>query len=340
VRPEDARAAALRARELGAQGWRVECVLALCAQQLGERDEAYRRAEAALADLPPDAPGANAALVLAIFAEGRQRAIADAVRAKKEWPGSWMSDVNAAYSVLARHPLGTDAQVVSHHDFLKWFGARAQATQVLEEGLARFPSSWLLHDRLRGQLLRQHGVAGLEPHYDAWLARPDAPAGLSSFAGYAALVAAEFYRRRGEPDAALSAYGRGIAHYERWSTEFPDERAAADHYVAMAMAGRARVHLERGEEAAALEQLLESFQRRPQAAASLDGLNLSPVDTARTLLARLREQGDEAAAGRLDAALAALDPDLLQPQAYERAIPGGASPDARRFGGRRERTPR
>ena len=112
--------------------------------------------------MPSGEGGWSAMAALAIFAQAREDTIRRAVRAKEDWPAEWLTDVNAAYSVLARHPLGTDAQIVAHHDFLRRLGAGGQAARVLDEGLARFPDSWELHARLRGRILWEKGVGGLE----------------------------------------------------------------------------------------------------------------------------------------------------------------------------------
>jgi tetratricopeptide (TPR) repeat protein len=265
--------------------------------------------------------------MLELFAQSRQAAIAQAVRDRTEWPAQWLADVDAAYTVLVRHPVGTDRQALMHYDFVNWFGAAARADQILEEGLTRFPGSSDLHDRLRARLLRTRGVFGLESEYEARLAAlaaaPDASPGalaeLESFAGYASLVAAEFQRRGGQDEAAQAAYDRGIRHYERSLAGDPER---ADHYIALALAGRARVAFERGDEARAVDELLSSFARRSQAAATLDGLNVSAVDTARLLAGRLREEDRQDLLAVLERALAALDPELLAPPAYERNEPG------------------
>ena len=86
----------------------------------------------------------------------------------------------------------------------------------------------------------------------------------------------------------------------------------------------------------ALDGLLAAFKRKPDAAATLDGLNISPVDTARMLLQRLknRNQGDLAA--KLQAALDQLDPELLLLPAYEGEGPRRPSRDGRRRRPRRD----
>jgi hypothetical protein len=329
---EDAHRAALRAEALGASGWRVDAAVAQAAYELGDVDQAYKRAERAVAAMPAGSGERSAMAALALFAQSRQRAIARAVRAKETWPAEWLTDVHAAYSVLARHPLGTDAQVAAHQDFLRALGASAAADEALDAGLRRFPESWLLHDRLRGRILAEKGAAGLEPAYEAMLRAEGASPNLEWFAGYASMVAAEFHRRAAGEGETLAAYERAIAHYERWIEANAESRATADHYVALALAGRARLALERGDHAAALDEILASFERRPEAAASLDGLGIHPVGTAQMLMARLKDAGDAERAARLQAALDALDPALLELPAFEREGPGDG---ARGRGGRR-----
>ncbi len=330
---EDAHRAAVQAEELGAAGWRVNAVIGLSAYYLGNVEEAYARAEAAAGDIPSGAEEWSAIATLALFAEARQKAIAEAVREKKEWPGQWLTDVNAAYSVIARHPIGTDAHVAAHHDFLKSLGALGPASRVLDEGLARFPDSRPLHDRLRARILEEKGVEGLETAYEERLRQPDAAKNLEWFAGYASLVAAEFHRRAGNGPEALAAYDRAIAHYERNIEKNPETRATADHYVALALAGRARLAFETGDHERAVAELLASLERKPEAAATQDGLNLSPADTARTLLARLKDLDLDDLVTRLETALGKLDPELLRLPAYERDGPPGE-----RRAGRRGRT--
>lgn len=326
----DARQTALAAEELGAYGWRVNAVVALTAKALGGSEEAHARAEAAVSTMPPGEAGRNAVGVLGIFAEARRQTIARAVREKRDWQswsrafegtGQWLTDLHAAYSVLERHPLGNDEHVMSHYDYLRLLGAAGQASRVLDEGLARFPDSPILHDRLRGRILREKGPGGLEAYYEARLREQDVPQNLEWYAGYASIVAAEFHRRRGHEAEAIAAYDRGIAHYERNVASNPESRETADHFVALALAGRARVALEREDFENAVKEIQASFARNPSAAASLDGLGISPVDTAKMLLARLQERKLGGLATTVEAELGKLDPELLRLPAYERELP-------------------
>ncbi len=318
---EDARRAARKAEELGASGWRLDAAAGIAAYYLGELSEAHERVERAVQELPSGAADWNAMAVLELFADGRKKAIAKAVREKREWPREWISDVHATHAILADHPLGSDAHVAGHHDFLVWFGAPGQAERVLDAGLERFPDSWALHTRLRSRVLRARGVQGLETAYAERMARSDSSPNIVWYAGYAALVEAEYRRRAGEPEQALEAYGRGIALYERAIEANPEGRDSCDHYIALALAGRSRLAFERGDHEKAVAQLLASLERRAQAAASLDGLGLSAVATAQMILARLVEEEREELAETVRAALDALDPELLELPAFERQGP-------------------
>jgi hypothetical protein len=320
---EDVRRAARRAEELGATSWRVDAVLALAAYYLEDRDTADARAEAAVGALPAGEESWNAMAVLALFAQARQKAVFRAVRSKEEWPGEWLTDVNAAYSILARHPLGAPEYVISHHDFLRYLGAGGAAARVLDEGLLRFPDSPLLHAGLRSRILREKGVDGLLSVYDEMRGAPGEHPDLEWYAGYAAIVAAEFHRRAASGEEALAAYETAIACYGRCAEENRESQGNVDHYVAIAIAGRARLALEREEYETALAELLASFARKPEAAATLDGLGLSAVATAQTLLARLREGERSDLIAQLQAALDGLDPALLELPAFERDGPRG-----------------
>jgi tetratricopeptide (TPR) repeat protein len=333
----DARSSAFEAERLGARGPRTDAVIALASAELGEPEVARQRALAAidggLLKLGDDATPTEAATgpeldpvsvskLLRLFADARQRAIRAAFRAGDKWPSQWLSDVNAAYSALARDGWIDENALIEHHDFLRWLGATARANAVLDDALARFPASAALHERLRTRLLWDSGPDGLESGYDDRLAKraPESAATsrLEWFAGYASLVAAEHHRRRGEFDAALASYRRAAEHYQRDLSRFPAELDTTHHYLALGLAGEARVLLERGDLRTASEKLLAAIALRPESAASLDGLGITPVATAKMLREKLLVAGDADGGARVQAALDALDPALLEPPPSER----------------------
>jgi tetratricopeptide (TPR) repeat protein len=298
---EDARRAAREAEALGASGWRLHTVVALSAYYCGEVQEAYTRAAVAVKELPPGEPSWMSMAVVTIFAESRWKAIKQAVREGKEWSPEWLADVHAAYSILLRHPLGTDGQVVWHYDFLDWLGANRRASSILREGLARFRDSPPLHERLRERILKDEGPDALEAAYEAMA--KEAPEAIAPFAGLASMAAAEEHRRARRFEQAIAAYGRAIDRYGR------DDAAAA-----LALAGRARVAFQLGDDGRALEDTLLSLARSPASAGTLDGMGITPGETAQAVLARLKEAKRDDLAARLEAALATVDPELLRPR--------------------------
>ncbi|HGY91224.1 MAG TPA: hypothetical protein ENK43_08645 [Planctomycetes bacterium] len=323
----DALDAAKRAQAAGAQGWKLERILTAVHYNRGELQDARKHAVEAMRNPPENPRSWDSMVVLGLFAEARREAIRTAVLAGKDWPAAWLRDLDATYDLLAKHPHGDDTQVAAHVDFLTWLRAWRKARRALVQGLERFPASPLLHDRFRLQVLRSQGFRALEGAYARLLARPDAHPMLPWFAGYATLVAAEFHRRKSEYEEALKAYDRAITRFERAIAKMSrDVEDSSRHFIAMAHAGKARVAYEIGDDAAALEELLAAFKTRMRSANILDGLNISAVDTAKMLRARLQEKKDTTLLPRLEEALGRLDPDLLALPAYEGKGPRGSRP--------------
>jgi hypothetical protein len=314
---EDARRAAEKAEALGATGWQVNTILALADYYQGALREAYERAEAAVKDLPPGEPSWNTMAVLTIFAEGKYRAIKQAAREGRRWPGRWLADLDSAYSALLHHPLATEDQVTWHYDFLVWLAAKDRATKFLRACMERFPDSRLLHDRLRDRLLTDTGPQGLEAYYEAMLKEPSPTRNLRWFAGYASLVAAEVERRANRFDNAVAAYGRSLTFFEGASADNPEWKDSADHYSALALAGRARIAYERKDYEAAVADIIACFARRADTVSARDGLSITPAATAKMLLARLEEQKLMDLAAKLAEAMSRLDPELLKPREDE-----------------------
>jgi tetratricopeptide (TPR) repeat protein len=311
---EDARIAAGRAEKLDATPWRVNTVKALAAYYTGDSETAYRYAAAAVKDLPPGEPGWNAMAVLTVFGEGRFKAIKEAAKANEKWPPEWLTDLEAAYTALLHHPLSTDGQVLWHYDLLEWLGVKDRAQAVLESGLERFPGSTALHQRLRLSLLRTKGVREMQAAYEDLIDVEAPDSNLLWYAGYASVVAGDFYRRRGLEAPALAAYDRAIELYGRASGAVPAWKEAADKTVALALAGRARLAYERGDDETATADIIASFDRSPGSVGTRDDLGITPAATAQMLMARLLEREKRDLVSALEAAIAKLDPALLVPE--------------------------
>jgi tetratricopeptide (TPR) repeat protein len=235
------------------------------------------------------------------------------VKEGKNWPPEWLSDLHSAYTILLRHPLGTDGQVLWHYELLDWLGAHRRASRVLREGIARFRDSPGLHARLRDRILKWRGPDALEAAYDKLLEEHQDPARLEPFAAEASVAAAEQHRKQKEYEKARGAYGRAIAHYERAVEANAGNRALADPAIALVLAGRARVSFQLNDDEGALADILASFARAPNLAGTRNGMNETPGETAQYLLARLKEEGKTEEAARLEKALSGLDQELLRP---------------------------
>lgn len=325
MRCKDALEAAAAARELGVASWRVDAVTGLAANQLGDAELSAPAILRALQTMlsSPDAAASDTAAgwigmgTLSLAADLRMGEIFAAARADEAWPKEWMSEVNAAFDLLAQHPLGTEQQVAKHHDFLVRMGARGRAFEMLTRGVATHEGSWDLHARLRDRLLMKSGVKGMEQTYAAMTGRPGASASVAWYAGYAGMVAGEFRRRRSQNEAALASYDKAIAHFAQAIERDPSVESTAAHYCAMSLAGKAAVKLEQDKLAEATDLLIASFQRWPRAANALDGMNASAVTTSNFVSARLAWAGMDEDAARLAEAREGLPTELLAPPAFE-----------------------
>ena len=261
-------------------------------------------------------------VVLALFGEMRQKAIVKAIEEKKDWPKQWLTDVHAAYAVLARHPLGDDNHVAVHYDFLKWLGAGGQAGARPRRRARALPGFGLParppaqpHRPGEGRRRPRAGVRA------AGSRRRTRRASLEWFAGLASIRAAEYQRRTRQSDEALApttARSRTSRRAARRPIPTSAPRAGnADRARASAAARASRSSARTYEKTLDRAPGLDHPQR-PAAFATPDGLNISPADTARMLSARLKEHKRDDLAAKLEAALAKLDPELLKLPAYER----------------------
>ena len=308
-----ARAAELGGDDPGGPDWRAQGVRALVEYYTGDPDAAYTDAAPAVKAMPPGEPSWAAMALLTVFAESRFKAIKAAVQERQKWPAELLTDLDAAYSVLLQHPLGTDAQVAWHYDFLLWLRAHRRASRVLDKGIERFPNSSVLHNRFRDRVLNRDGIDALEAAYAKLLEGEDHARDLEWFAGYATMVVGDYHRRAGRAQDALDAYGRAIPLFERAIERNPGSRTSSDRFVAFALAGRSRMAFQLGDLAAAMTDVLASFARDTDAAGARDGAGVTPVETAQIILAKLRvdERTDEAVV--LEKALSELPPEYLLP---------------------------
>jgi len=301
--------------------WMPHAVVAIANNYLGESATALAAAQRAVSLLPPGETSWNAFAVLSIFADGRRTAIRKAADAHSPWPPAWLSEEQSAFAVLSKHPLATATEVMRHYDFLVSLGAVAPASRALQQGLQRHENSAGLHERFRLLLVAENGVDGVEPAYETWLQRADAAQYLRWFAGQASLFTAEQLRKVNRLQDADGAYQRALQHFAAQTAAAPETAANSATFEVLAMAGRARIALETGNTNAALTLILAAFEHQPEAAATLDGQNVSAVGVAKKILAALQEAEDAERAQELQDALDALsdlDTGLLELPEFER----------------------
>ena len=306
---------------LGVDAWKLDATRALIAYfRDGDPARAYSIAETVVPNVPNDG-GWPAIACLGLLAEHRRAQITAAIRARADWPPEWLGDMDSAYQVIARHPLGTDRHIVTHYDFLVWMRAWRPAAQLLDLGLDRFPASAVLHDRLRTRALRD-GTAGLLATYTNLRQQHPENANIVWFAGYADIVAAESHRRQLQHEQSTAAYDRAVASLRHSRTLDPAtiSEPAVDHYIAICMAGKARVAFAQRDLERAAAEIIAAIAYRPDTADALDGLNINAVGTAKLIRSACVEAEFDILVERLDAALASLRPEQRALPAFERGV--------------------
>lgn len=302
---QDADRFAAKALELDAANSDAAALRARALHLLGRADAAGGLAAQALPALIADAGSSLAATMLEIIANASLARVYERLEGDADRPATAITDAHSAFIVLARHPAGTPAQVLAHARMLTFLGTQRACAVTLRAGVQRFPYSRELHEQLRVQALAIGGPQALLNAYDGIEVAADQAADIAWFDGYAALVAAEEWRRAGQPANAEAAYRRADQRLRTSAYARPDYADSANHFIVLAGAGRARLLLDAGDNAA-VPSLLEAIALRPQSWESKDGLDDSPQAVARALRAKLVAAGNEELVGKLDAGLAAL----------------------------------
>ena len=287
---EDARSAAGRAMPDA----RAHGLYAVASFLLNDMQGAADNAAIALPGLVGRAGSGLAAEVLDAFAQARTRALYDAMNAEPagvDWPGTWIADIRAAYAALLGHPAATETQALAYVQVLDVLEARGLEEEAIEAALKRFPESSALHGWRRSAILRDHGADMLELAYSQRPTDPEQAAVYDWYAGLATLVAAEWRIQNREREAALGSYERALARLRASAKARPEFESSASYYACMALAGRARLFVEKGELDGALASARMALDASSTARVQPDGLGHTPEDTARLVQAALREAG-------------------------------------------------
>lgn len=281
---QDALEQAEQAEALGAKDWRALSIQGLSLYYLKEEKASQEKILQAVRLLPEKLADWNSLATLSLFTSHRRHQLKSALKEKRNWPASWMEELQTSALQLLTHPLATEDLAVEHYDFLVQFGAYGpHSWDYLKKSLEHLGDSWELHARARTALLFSKGPQGLETFYETqtpW------------YAGLAHISTAEHHRKQSQFSQAKNAYKKARVSFGE----------AESTYQALIESGLARMEMEAGHLTESADHLFATFRLDPKAAEILDGLNVSARMTAVTLLARLEEQGENSVAERLRAA--------------------------------------
>lgn len=214
-----------------------------------------------------------------------------------------LARVLQATTALAAHDaLGepTAAQAVTLYDTV---GLRHLARRAAVALLERFPGSLQGHHVFRNRLLADFDSVRLRAEYDAFLEKHADRADAAWYAGYAELMIAEVRVREKDGPAARTAYEQAIARFTRSVEQNQDYADNSNHFVVLALAGRAIVRFEAGDDAGAVDDLLRAAALRPASLDQKDGLGRDPRGLILRVARTLKTNGKKELAERLEALL-------------------------------------
>lgn len=237
-----------------------------------------------------------ACYALDTLSKARRSQLYQSVPADQDWPLTHVADVVAAGQALLAHPYLTQQMATELLDFLDWCGGYWLEGQENRRALARLPYDAGVHQRLRAQILRDEGADAVGRVYGALDFGPEAQATIDWYAGAAHLDAATHCVNGRSLDRAQKQYGMVVDKMAAAIRSAPGFADSANHYVAFAHSGLARLALDRGDLDAADRSIRDALRARVASAELQDGLGNSPATNAQTIVRALR------AAGRDDAA--------------------------------------
>ncbi|MFQ5506499.1 MAG: hypothetical protein ACE5F1_17150 [Planctomycetota bacterium] len=299
----DADSAAEAAAEHGAPEWKVGALRCRIAWLLERPADAAHMAGEVVRHMLAEAGSPMAAAILGIHARAQAAKVYEKLPDGADYPPEAITEAHSAYRVLAQHPYGSLEHALGHVALLDHLGTQLVLRQTLEAALRRYPGSEALHQRYRKVVLRQDGAEGLEAAYRNLPAAAPMRPTLDWYAGYAFLIAAETHQRYTRGSEALAAYEQSIRRFEQSLAADAKFADSVNHYVALALAGQARIAVDDLRTEAAVELLLQSAARRPETYRVKNGLGKTAEDTTDELREFLELIGDKELCGRLDSAL-------------------------------------
>jgi len=171
-----------------------------------------------------------------------------------------------------------DVDYQSLASYLSTLGLTRPSLATLRAGLERFPQSAVLRDLVR-DVLAQCGRIDVLVATSDWLAgRNPESAACAWYAGYARVLAAEWARRGGNVEAALSAYTAAEERFRSSLELEPGYAESAGHYLAACEMGRGfalRLAYRRQD---AADALVRALALRPAIGDARDGLDREALD--------------------------------------------------------------
>ena len=194
----------------------------------------------------------TAADLLEVLAQVRTRSVYAALGAGAELEPGHVARRARGPTVQLAHPLATEQQALDLLQFLEALGLRNEQGVALNRDHGAPPGVGpSCTPGLRGTLARDRGAEALSNGYESWLTsvlreQADQRAPSLWFTGLAHLVAGDRAAEMEQPEQALQAYARSEERFLGSVAEDAELAASANHYVAFARAGIARLQLEQG----------------------------------------------------------------------------------------------
>lgn len=297
----DAIATARRIQDAGLHA-EVQGVIAYAAYMSGEHDTAGKAMVQAqtLVNSQRTPSTLLAARVLEVLILGIANTVyADAEGAASRSQRAEIDRTLGMLTLLQERKVARESALLAGIGLLEFGGLRRQARAMLADVVAKFPASAKAHERWRRRLLIDLGADGMRSAYAAHVkAAADQPTA-QWFAGLAALTAAEQHTTDNRPDQAMRAYDEAIERFGKSAADNADYADSANHYVVLALGGRAELRLARGALPAAVDDLLRANGLRAASLDENDGLQRKPRAIAARVFAALEKAGQTELAAKL-----------------------------------------
>ena len=248
----------------------------------------------------PD-PWLAARLLETVLHETEGPVYADPAAAVKRSQRAEIDRMTAIMDLLIGRGAARGPALLGAITLLEFAGCRSEARRRLEHVVKTFPALPKAHERWRTRLLVDLGAEAMRKRYAVYVKEAaDAPTA-EWFAGYASLVAAEQHTRDERRDVAEAAYTDAIERFGKSAAGNQEFADSANHFVVLALAGRAHLRHGSGDSEAAVADLLQAAELRAASLDESDGLQRKPRAIAGRVARELTQAGKTELAARLAA---------------------------------------